>query len=86
VLQPLAQAGFRAIAPDLPGYGYSDKPADALYTIDEQARAVIGLLDRLGIDKAVIAGASYGGASRGDDCPRLSRPSQETDSGWGGNE
>jgi pimeloyl-ACP methyl ester carboxylesterase len=62
VLQPLARAGFRAIAPDLPGYGYSDKPADAQYTIDEQARAVIGLMDRLGIDKAVIAGASYGGA------------------------
>src|ERR1044071_4453131 len=62
VLQPLAAAGFRAIAPDLPGYGYSDKTADAQYTIDEQARAVIGLMDRLGIDKAVIAGASYGGA------------------------
>jgi len=62
VLRPLAQTGFRAIAPDLPGYGYSDKPADAQYTIDEQARAVIGLMDRLGIDKAVIAGASYGGA------------------------
>jgi len=62
VLQPLAQAGFRAIAPDLPGYGYSEKPADAQYSIDEQARAVIGLMDRLGIDQAVIAGASYGGA------------------------
>ena len=62
VLAPFARAGFRAIAPDLPGYGYSDKPADAQYTIAEQARAVIGLMDRLGIQKAVIAGASYGGA------------------------
>jgi pimeloyl-ACP methyl ester carboxylesterase len=62
VLRPLAQAGFRAIAPDLPGYGYSDKPADAQYTIGEQAKAVIGLLDRLGIRKAIIVGASYGGA------------------------
>ena len=62
VLQPLAQAGFRAIAPDLPGYGYSEKPVDAEYTIDEQARAVIGLMDRLEISKAVIVGASYGGA------------------------
>lgn len=62
VLRPLAQAGFRAIAPDLPGYGYSDKPRDAQYTIAEQASAVVGLMDRLGIRKAVIVGASYGGA------------------------
>jgi len=62
VLEPLAQKGFRAIAPDLPGYGYSEKPRDAEYTINEQARSVIGLMDRLGIRKAAIAGASYGGA------------------------
>src|ERR1044071_1183199 len=62
VLKPLAQKGFRAIAPDLPGYGYSEKPRDAEYTIDEQAHSVIGLMDRLGIRKALIAGASYGGA------------------------
>src|SRR5437764_8146938 len=62
VLEPLAQKGFRAIAPDLPGYGYSEKPREAEYTINEQARSVIGLMDRLGIRKAAIAGASYGGA------------------------
>jgi pimeloyl-ACP methyl ester carboxylesterase len=62
VLLPLADAGFRAIAPDLPGYGYSDKPADAQYTIQEQARAVTDLMDRLEIEKAVIVGASYGAA------------------------
>lgn len=61
-LKPLANAGFRAIAPDLPGYGYSDKPRDARYTIDEQARMVTRLMDRLGIQAATIIGASYGGA------------------------
>ena len=61
-LRPLANAGFRVIAPDLPGYGYSDKPAAASYTIDEQARAVKRLMDRLGIGRAIIVGASYGGA------------------------
>src|ERR1044071_6173652 len=35
VLKSLARKGFRAIAPDLPGYGYSEKPADAEYTINE---------------------------------------------------
>jgi pimeloyl-ACP methyl ester carboxylesterase len=62
VFLPLANAGFRVIAPDLPGYGYSDKPSDGRYTIDAQAYAVLALMDRLGIDQAMIVGASYGGA------------------------
>jgi pimeloyl-ACP methyl ester carboxylesterase len=62
VLLSLARKGFHVIAPDLPGYGYSDKPADARYTIGEQARAVIGLMDQLQIKKAIVVGASYGGA------------------------
>ncbi len=62
VFLPLAKAGFRVIAPDLPGYGYSDKPRDGEYTIAAQARAVLGLMDRLGIERATIVGASYGGA------------------------
>jgi pimeloyl-ACP methyl ester carboxylesterase len=62
VFLPLAHAGFRVVAPDLPGYGYSEKPRDAEYTIESQARAVVGLMDRLGIEKAALVGASYGGA------------------------
>jgi len=62
VFLPLADAGFRVIAIDLPGYGYSDKPADGRYTINSQAHAVFRLMDRMGIDKATIVGASYGGA------------------------
>ncbi|HEY6047236.1 MAG TPA: alpha/beta hydrolase [Pyrinomonadaceae bacterium] len=62
VFLPLAAAGFRVIALDLPGYGYSDKPVDGRYTIDAQAYAVISLMNRLEIDEATIVGASYGGA------------------------
>lgn len=62
VFLPLAGAGFRVIAMDLPGYGYSDKPRDGRYTIDAQAHAVVRLMDQLGIEKATIVGASYGGA------------------------
>ena len=62
VFLPLAQGGFRVVALDLPGYGYSDKPRHAEYTIESQARAVIGLMDRLGIEQAALVGASYGGA------------------------
>lgn len=62
IFLPLAAKGFRVISLDLPGYGYSEKPRDGAYTIDSQAHAVVGLMDRLGIDKATIVGASYGGA------------------------
>jgi pimeloyl-ACP methyl ester carboxylesterase len=62
VFLPLADAGFRVIAIDMPGYGYSEKPADGQYTIDWQAHTVVSLLDRLEIDTATIVGASYGGA------------------------
>lgn len=62
VFLPLARSGFHVIAPDLPGYGYSDKPRYGEYTIASQARAVLGLMDRLGIGRATIVGASYGGA------------------------
>lgn len=62
VFLPLANAGFRVIALDLPGYGYSEKPRDGAYTIEAQAKAVVGLMDRLEIEKVTVAGASYGGA------------------------
>ena len=62
VLRPLADAGFRVIAMDLPGYGYSDKPHDGRYTIGAHAHAVVGLMDRLGLEHATIVGASYGAA------------------------
>jgi pimeloyl-ACP methyl ester carboxylesterase len=58
----LAAAGFRVIAPDLLGYGYSGKPRDGEYTIESQARMVVGLMERLGIERANIVGSSYGGA------------------------
>ena len=58
----LAQAGFRVIAPDMPGFGYSGKPRYGEYTISAQARYIVRLLDRLGIGSATILGSSYGGA------------------------
>ena len=58
----LADAGFRVIALDLLGFGYSEKPRRGEYTIESQARMVVGLLDKLGIERANIVGSSYGGA------------------------
>ncbi len=62
VLVPLAERGFRVIAPDLIGFGFSDKPADGEYTIEAQARKIVRLLDELQIERATLVGSSYGGA------------------------
>ncbi|MBD0327289.1 MAG: alpha/beta hydrolase [Pyrinomonadaceae bacterium] len=62
VLLPIAMAGFRVIVPDLMGYGFSEKPRAGEYTIDAQARLVVSLMDKLGIERASIVGSSYGGA------------------------
>lgn len=60
-IHPLAEAGLRAIAPDLRGYGGSDKP-DAIedYGIETLAGDVVGLLDALDIDRAVLVGHDWG--------------------------
>ncbi len=61
-LPALATAGFRAIAPDLRGYGRSDKPlAVADYDIIHLADDLAGLLDALELEQAVFCGHDWGG-------------------------
>ena len=59
----LADAGFRVIAPDLRGYGRSDKPAavDA-YNLLHLAGDVLAVLDSLGVDRASVVGHDFGAA------------------------
>jgi len=59
-MQALAAAGFRAVAPDLRGFGESEPGTEAGST-DLLADDLIALLDHLGIRKAVVAGMSMGG-------------------------
>jgi len=49
------------VALDLPGFGGSERPADLSFA--DFPRAVVGLLDRLGIGRAALAGNSMGGAT-----------------------
>lgn len=51
---------FRVIAPDLRGHGASPVTAGA-YPMEDLARDVLALLDRLGIGKVAVAGHSLGG-------------------------
>lgn len=62
VFLDLAAAGFRVIAPDMLGYGYSGKPRNGEYTIAGQARLITEFLDRLHIKRTTLVGSSYGGA------------------------
>ena len=62
-LPALAKAGFRAVAPDLRGYGRSDRPEDVeKYTILHDIGDIVGLVDALGARQAVIAGHDIGAA------------------------
>ncbi|HVN84227.1 MAG TPA: alpha/beta hydrolase [Candidatus Binatia bacterium] len=61
-LRALADAGFRAIAPDQRGYGETDSPsAIDQYSIHHLVGDLTGLLDALAIDRAVIVGHDWGG-------------------------
>ena len=60
-LPALAAAGYRAVAPDMRGYGGSGKPASvADYTIQKLVGDLTGLMDSMKIDKAVIIGHDWG--------------------------
>lgn len=60
-MKAVASAGYRAIAPDMRGYGRSSAPADAgLYTPLHTAGDLIGLLDALKIPSAVLVGHDWG--------------------------
>jgi 2-hydroxymuconate-semialdehyde hydrolase len=58
---PKLSPKFRVIAPDIVGFGYTDRPRDARYTMDYWLRHMVGFLDALGIDKASVVGNSFGG-------------------------
>jgi pimeloyl-ACP methyl ester carboxylesterase len=62
-LEALAKAGFHAVAPDLRGYGRSDRPGEVEnYTILHHIGDIVGLVDALGEKQAVIAGHDIGAA------------------------
>src|SRR3954468_11645905 len=59
---PLAEAGYRVLAPDQRGYNTSDKPRPvSAYALDTLAADVIGLIDSTGRSKAALVGHDWGG-------------------------
>ena len=61
-LKALAEAGYHAVAPDMRGYGGTDRPeAIESYTLFHLVGDMIGVLDALNAERAVIVGHDWGG-------------------------
>jgi 2-hydroxymuconate-semialdehyde hydrolase len=52
----------RVIAPDMVGFGHSERPAGQAYTMDAWVAQAVGVLDALDIEKTDLVGNSFGGA------------------------
>src|SRR6201996_5022309 len=62
VIPPVRDAGYRAVAPDLLGFGRSDKPTDiGWYTYDRHTAAVAALVEELDLHDATVVVHDWGG-------------------------
>ncbi len=62
VFPPVVAAGFRAIVPDLPGFGRSDKPTDlGWYSYDRHTEAMAALVEDLDLRGATVVVHDWGG-------------------------
>ena len=62
VIPPVRAAGFRCIAPDLLGFGRSDKPVDlAWYSYDRHTASLAALLEDLDVRDATLVVHDWGG-------------------------
>ena len=61
-IQTVLDLGFRVILPEQPGLGKSEAPLEPyIYSVENQAEAILILLDNLGIDRFFVVGHSMGG-------------------------
>lgn len=58
---PALATGRRVIAPDMVGFGFSERPAGITYNMDTWVAQAIGVLDALKIEQADLVGNSFGG-------------------------
>jgi haloalkane dehalogenase len=62
VIGPVSDAGYRCIAPDLPGFGRSDKPVDvSWYSYDRHTASVAALVEELDLRDATVVVHDWGG-------------------------
>ena len=62
-IDPLAAAGYRVVAIDLPPFGLTEKPGPQGYRPPVQARRIAAIMDALQLKKVVLIGHSFGGCA-----------------------
>ncbi|HHJ36551.1 MAG TPA: alpha/beta fold hydrolase [Gammaproteobacteria bacterium] len=59
---PELEKKYRVIAPDMVGFGFTERPENIRYNMDTWVDHATGLLDVLGLEKISVVGNSFGGA------------------------
>jgi pimeloyl-ACP methyl ester carboxylesterase len=62
LVMPALAENFRVLAPDMVGFGFSERPANIRYGLQTWADQVVGLMDALELPSAHLVGNSFGGA------------------------
>lgn len=59
---PVLGEKYRVIAPDVLGFGYTERPDGVSYDLATWTDHLVGFMDALGIEQAAVVGNSFGGA------------------------
>lgn len=59
---PVLAQKYRVLAPDIAGFGYTERKADQVYNLDFWVRHLVEFMDAVGVKKARFVGNSFGGA------------------------
>jgi len=59
---PYLEQEMTVIAPDIVGFGFTERPADVSYDLETWTAHAVGVLDALGVGRAHVVGNSFGGA------------------------
>lgn len=62
LVMPTLAESRRVIAPDMAGFGYTERRPDDAYSMDNWVSHAVGVLDALGIERTDLVGNSFGGA------------------------
>lgn len=63
IAERLAKKGYHVIAPDLPPFGFSERPIDGDYSRQAQGKLILAFADALNLDRVVLVGHSFGGGA-----------------------